>query len=64
MTQKAPESTPFSAKEMELIERVAQRDGITTDEAATNLGKAALARRTRKRTGRAPAKVYGIRSKR
>jgi hypothetical protein len=48
---------------MELIERIAKRDGITTDEAATNLGKAALARRTRKRSGRAPAKVYGFKKR-
>lgn len=63
MTQKGPESTAFSAKELELIERVAQRDGITNDEAATNLGKAALARRVRKRTGKAPAKVFKWRGK-
>lgn len=54
----------FTAKELELIKRVADRDGITMDEAATNLGKAALARRTRKRTGKAPAKVYSIRHSR
>lgn len=53
----------FTAKEMELIERIAKRDGITTDEAATNLGKAALARRTRKRTGKSPAKVYRIKKR-
>lgn len=60
MTQKAPELTAFTAKELELIERVAQRDGITPDEAATNLGKAGLARRVKKRTGKSPAKVYSI----
>lgn len=63
MTQKAPEATAFTAKEMELIERVARRDGISIDEAATNLGKAALARRVRKRTGRGPARVFEIRRK-
>ena len=60
MTQKAPETAAFSSKEMELIERVARRDGITLDEAATNLGKAALARRVKKRTGRGPARVFEI----
>ncbi len=60
MTEKFPD-TPFSSKEMELIERVAKRDGISVDEAATNLGKAGLARRVKKRTGKVPAKVYGIR---
>lgn len=52
--------TALSEQEMELVRRVAKRDGITVDEAATNLGKAALARRTRKRTGKAPARVYSI----
>lgn len=61
MTEKKPEVAAFTAKELELIKRVAQRDGISEDEAATNLGKAALARRTRKRTGKAPAKIYSMR---
>jgi hypothetical protein len=59
VTEKTPAA--FNDKEMELIRRIAKRDGITEDEAATNLGKAALARRTRKRTGRAPGRVYSIR---
>ena len=63
MTEKVPEDVAFSAKELELIKRIAQRDGISEDQAATNLGKAALARRTRKRTGKAPAKVYSMRKK-
>ena len=63
MTEKSPVSTAFTAKEMELIERVAKRDGITADEAATNLGKAALARRVRKRTGRGPARVFQMKGK-
>jgi hypothetical protein len=61
VTGKTPEHVALSEKELELVRRIAQRDGITEDQAATNLGKAALARRTRKRTGKAPAKVYGIR---
>lgn len=60
MTQKVPEATAFTAKELELIELIAKRDGITNDEAATNLGKAALARRVRKRTGKVPARIYNI----
>jgi hypothetical protein len=63
VTEKVPEQTAFTAKELELIERVAKRDGITVDQAATNLGKAGLARRVRKRTGKGPAKVYSIRKK-
>lgn len=63
MTGKAPEEAAFSDKEMELIRRVARRDGVTEDQAATNLGKAALARRVRKRTGKGPARVFQMRSK-
>lgn len=60
MTEKAPESVPLTGKELDLIKRIAARDGITEDQAATNLGKAGLARRVKKRTGKAPAKVYGF----
>jgi predicted transcriptional regulator len=60
VTEKVLELTALSAKELELIERVARRDGISIDEAATNLGKAGLARRVKKRTGKNPAKVYSI----
>lgn len=63
MTQNTPASATFSEQEMELVRRVAERDGISIDEAATNLGKAALARRTRKRTGKAPARVYSIKKR-
>ena len=63
MTEKAPTHAALTAQELELVKRVAQRDGITEDEAATNLARAALARRVRKRTGKGPAKVYSIRRK-
>lgn len=63
MTEKEPEHATLSAKEMELIERIANRDGISIDQAATNLGKAALARRVRKRTGKGPGKVYEYKRK-
>lgn len=55
------EVTALTTKERELLKRIAQRDGMTEDEAATQLVKAALARRVRKRTGKGPAKVYGLR---
>jgi cytidylate kinase len=53
-----PESVPLSAKERELVKRIAERDGISEDEAATRLAKAALERRVRKRTRYGPAKVF------
>lgn len=63
MTGKVPETTALSDRELELVQRIAKRDGISEDQAATNLAKAALARRVRKRTGRTPAKVYGFRKR-
>lgn len=60
MTEKTPQEAPLTSEELELVKRVAQRDGISVDEAATNLGRAALARRVRKKTGKGPAKVYGF----
>jgi hypothetical protein len=60
---KEPDKTALSRKELEIVERIATRDGISVDEAATNLGKAALARRVKKRTGKAPARVYDMRRK-
>jgi len=58
---RGPEITALSKKERDLLSLIAQRDGITEDEAATNLVKAALERMVRRRTGRGPAKVYSIR---
>lgn len=60
MTEKKPELASLTSKELELIRRIAQRDGITEDEAATNLAKAGLARRVRKRTGKPQARIYDI----
>ena len=54
------ESLQLSGHEMEQVRRIAKRDGITEEEAATSLVQAALARRVRKRTGKGPAKVYGL----
>jgi len=58
-----PNQVPLSVAERELVKRIADRDGITEDEAATQLVKAALARRVRKRTGKGPARVYEMRKK-
>jgi hypothetical protein len=53
--------TNLTAKERELIRRIAERDGVTEDEAATRLVKIALARRVKRRTGKNPARVYDLR---
>jgi hypothetical protein len=59
VTNKIPD-TALSKEEAELIRRVAKCYGITEEEAQTCLAKAGLARRVRKRTGKAPARVYSI----
>lgn len=56
-------SLVLSKDEAELAKQVAERKGITQDEAATLIVKASIERRVRKRTGKAPAKVYSIRKK-
>lgn len=52
---------PLSPDEAAQVKRIAKRDGISDEEAATMLVQAALARRVRKRTGKAPARVYAMR---
>lgn len=43
------------------MQQIAKRDGISEEEAATQLVKTALARRVKKRTGKTPARVYSLR---
>ena len=63
MPDREPEQTALGEKEMEMIRRIAKRDGISEDEAATKLVQTALARRVRTRTGKGPAKVYSIKKR-
>lgn len=63
MSEQGTELTALSRAEREIVRKIAQRDGITEDEAATNLFKAALARRVRKKTGKGPARVYSIKKR-
>ena len=55
------EATHLTEREMEQVRKIARRDGITEDEAASRLFSAALARKVKKRTGKAPARVYQVR---
>lgn len=50
----------LSDKEIELVRQIAKREGISEDEAATQLVQKEIARRVRKRTGKNPAKVYRL----
>lgn len=52
--------TAMTQAEVELVGRVAKLYGITLEEAHTNLAKAGLARRVKRRTGSSPAKVYSL----
>jgi hypothetical protein len=63
VSEQDPDNTTLTKVERELVKRIADRDGVTEDEAATRLVKQALARRVKKRTGKAPARVYEIKRK-
>ena len=58
-----PNAVPLTEAEMALVKRIAEREGVDMDEAATRLVGAALARRVKKRTGKAPARIYSIKRK-
>lgn len=55
--------TSLSDRESRLVEQVAQARGITLEEAASQLLSEAIAKRFRKKLGKAPANVYQIRRK-
>lgn len=59
----AEDQTNLNRAEREVVKKIAERDGISEDEAATQLVKAALERRVRKRTGKGPARVFPMRGK-
>ncbi len=50
----------FTEKEEALVKQIADREGMTVDEAATALAKRYIAAAVRKRTGKGPAKVYSM----
>jgi ribosomal protein L23 len=57
------ERVSLSKEEGELAEQIAKQFGLTVEEATTLVVKACIARRMKKRTGKNPAKVYGIRAR-
>ena len=59
----ATEQTALSEKERKAVEEVASQRGISFEEAIEQMAKEGLAARVRRKTGRAPAKVYDIRRK-
>lgn len=50
MPEKHHENLPLSDAERAYVKKIAERDGISEDQAASNLVKAALARRAKKRS--------------
>lgn len=52
--------TNLSDRERDAVQRVADQRGITFEEAIEQMAKEGLAARVRRKTGRAPAKVYDI----
>lgn len=61
MSDQEPDNAHLTKSERELVQKIAERDGVTLDQAATKLGQRALARIVKRRTGKTPAKVYSIR---
>lgn len=59
----ATEHTALTDKEREAVQQVADQRGITLEEAAEQLAKEGLASRVRRKTGKAPARVYELRRK-
>lgn len=58
MARKGPEEVTLSSAERELVEKVAQRKGMSVEDAASVLVSSAIARRIRRKTGKAPAKIF------
>ena len=53
----------LSDAEWEVVKEIAEREGISVDDAATLLVQKEIARRVQRRTGKAPAKVYSIKKR-
>ena len=64
VTDREPDLATFTKAELALVKQIAERDGVTVEEAATRLGQQWLRDKVRRRTGKAPAKVYPIKGKR
>jgi hypothetical protein len=54
------EHTALSERERQAVQAVADQRGITFEDAVEQMAKEGLASRVRRKTGRAPAKVYQI----
>ena len=59
----ADETLVLSQAEAELARRIAKTRGISVEEAAELIVKKSIAHRVRMRTGKGPAKVYGLKKR-
>lgn len=57
------EHTALSERERQAVEQVAQQRGISFQDALDQMAREGLASRVRRKTGRAPARVYELRRK-
>lgn len=56
----ATEQTALSERERQAVEQVAEQRGISFEEAIEQMAKEGLAGRVRRKTGKAPARVYEL----
>lgn len=59
----ANEQTALSDREREAVQRVADQRGVSFEDALEQMAKEGLASRVRRKTGKAPARVYELRKK-
>jgi hypothetical protein len=55
-----PVNLSLTGEEYRLLEQIAQRFGVTVEDAALAIANAEVAYRVRRKTGKTPAKVYSF----
>ncbi len=63
MSEHEPDVATLTKSERDYLQRIADRDGVSVEQAATSLGQRALARIVKRKSGKTPAKVYSMRHK-
>lgn len=58
MSEQEPNQANLTRSERDYLQKIADRDGLTFEQAVTKLGQRALARIVKKRSGKTAAKVY------
>lgn len=60
MSDQDPEEVRLTRAEREMVRVLAEREGISEDEAASRLVKQAIERRVKKKTGRGLSRIYTL----